>query len=70
MLALTGVSRPRVLFVPTASGDSEAYRARFYAAFPPERARAQAAAAYTNRRTALRARHSGCVRGTAVATAV
>jgi peptidase E len=40
VLALTGVPRPRVLFVPTASGDSEAYRARFHAAFPAERARA------------------------------
>jgi dipeptidase E len=40
VLALTGVARPRVLFVPTAGGDSESYRARFLAAFPPERARA------------------------------
>lgn len=40
VLALTGVPRPRVLFVPTAGGDSESYRARFHAAFPPERARA------------------------------
>lgn len=33
VLALTGVTRPRVLFVPTASGDSADYIARFYAAF-------------------------------------
>jgi dipeptidase E len=33
ILALTGAPRPRVLFVPTASGDSADYVARFYAAF-------------------------------------
>jgi peptidase E len=33
MLELTGVERPRVLFVPTASGDSDVYTVRFYAAF-------------------------------------
>ena len=32
--------RPRVLFVPTASGDSADYVASFLAAFPPKRARA------------------------------
>lgn len=40
VLALSGADRPRVLFVPTASGDSADYVARFRAAFPPERARA------------------------------
>lgn len=38
VLSLAGVPRPRVLFVPTASGDSPEYRERFLAAFPPERA--------------------------------
>lgn len=33
LLALIGAPRPRVLFVPTASGDAEGYIARFYAAF-------------------------------------
>lgn len=40
VLALAAVPRPRVLFVPTASGDSPEYADRFRAAFPPERARA------------------------------
>jgi dipeptidase E len=40
LLTLAGVARPRVLFVPTASGDSPEYSARFLAAFPPERAQA------------------------------
>ena len=38
VLSLAGVERPRVLFVPTAGGDSADYIARFFAAFPPERA--------------------------------
>ncbi|MGH3529943.1 MAG: Type 1 glutamine amidotransferase-like domain-containing protein, partial [Pseudonocardiaceae bacterium] len=29
VLALTGVARPRVCFVPTASGDAESYVERF-----------------------------------------
>lgn len=33
LLGLTGKSRPRVCFVPTASGDSKPYIARFYSAF-------------------------------------
>ncbi len=40
VLAMTGVERPKVLFVPTASGDSTEYSDRFLAAFPPERAQA------------------------------
>ena len=40
VLGLTGKSRPRVCFVPTASGDSDGYVKRFYDAFPPERAEA------------------------------
>lgn len=40
LLSLAGTPRPRVLFVPTASGDSADYIARFRAAFPPERAAA------------------------------
>jgi peptidase E len=33
VLSLTGVARPRVCFVPTASGDAEGYVQRFLAAF-------------------------------------
>lgn len=33
MIALTGKSRPRALFLPTASGDAEAYVARFHVGF-------------------------------------
>ena len=33
VLALAGVPRPRVAFVPTASGDDRGYTARFHAAF-------------------------------------
>jgi peptidase E len=40
LLALTGVGRPRVCFVPTASGDADGYVERFEEAFPDERARA------------------------------
>ena len=40
VLALTGVSRPRVLFVPTASGDSVSTVDRFLAAFVGRRAEA------------------------------
>lgn len=35
VLALTGVPRPRVAFVPTASGDADGYVTRFYDAFRP-----------------------------------
>jgi peptidase E len=34
LLGLTGKDRPKVCFVPTASGDSDAYIVRFYQAFP------------------------------------
>lgn len=37
---VTGRRRPRVCFVPTASGDSDGYVQRFLAAFPPSRAEA------------------------------
>ncbi|MCB9683800.1 MAG: peptidase E [Alphaproteobacteria bacterium] len=33
ILGLTGVARPRVCFVPTASGDADGYVQRFYTAF-------------------------------------
>ncbi len=33
-----GVARPRVCFIPTASGDSDRYVVQFYTAFPAERA--------------------------------
>ncbi len=38
LLALTGKQRPRVCFVPTASGDSAVYVDRFVEAFPAARA--------------------------------
>src|SRR5262245_48880954 len=40
ILAQTGKRRPRVCFVPTASGDSAVYIDRFRRAFPRRRARA------------------------------
>lgn len=39
-LTLTGKPRPKICFVPTASGDSEGYTEKFYAAFPDDRAEA------------------------------
>lgn len=40
IMSLTGVARPSVLFVPTASGDSPEYSDRFIEAFPVDRAQA------------------------------
>jgi dipeptidase E len=37
LLALAGVERPRVCFLPTASGDADHYVVRFYRAFPSSR---------------------------------
>ncbi len=37
LLRLTGVERPRVCFLPTASGDADHYVVRFYRAFPSSR---------------------------------
>jgi peptidase E len=37
VLALAGVERPRICFVPTASGDADHYVVRFYRAFSPAR---------------------------------
>ena len=37
VLALTGVGRPRVCFLPTASGDADHYIVRFYRAFASSR---------------------------------
>jgi peptidase E len=37
VLALTGAQRPRVCFLPTASGDADHYVVRFYRAFPADR---------------------------------
>ncbi len=56
VLALTGVPRPRVLFVPTASGDAVEYVDRFLAAFPPERARASVLSLFRRDVDDLRAR--------------
>src|SRR2546423_12567104 len=37
VLRLTGRARPRVCFLPSASGDADHYIVRFYRAFPPSR---------------------------------
>jgi dipeptidase E len=37
LIGLTGKERPRVCFIPTASGDNDAYIARFFGAFGPDR---------------------------------
>jgi peptidase E len=37
VLALSGATRPRVCFLPTASGDADHYIVRFYRAFPASR---------------------------------
>jgi dipeptidase E len=37
VLTLTGLERPRVCFLPTASGDADHYVVRFYRAFPASR---------------------------------
>jgi dipeptidase E len=37
VLGLTGLERPRVCFLPTASGDADHYVVRFYRAFPASR---------------------------------
>ena len=40
MLSLSGSKRPRVCFLPSASGDADHYIVRFYRAFPAERCEA------------------------------
>jgi len=40
VLRLSGKKRPKICFIPTASGDSDTYIARFLAAFPKSRAHA------------------------------
>ncbi len=40
ILGLTGVAKPRVCFVPTASGDADGYIDNFYRSFTPERCEA------------------------------
>jgi len=40
VLSLTGAPRPRVCFLPSASGDADHYVVRFYRAFPAERCEA------------------------------
>ena len=37
VMALSGVARPRICFLPTASGDADHYVVRFYRAFPASR---------------------------------
>src|ERR1700730_15983602 len=36
VLSLTGTTRPRVCFLPTASGDADHYVVRFYRRFSPD----------------------------------
>ena len=40
VLGVTGAARPRVCFLPSASGDADHYIVRFYRAFPAERCEA------------------------------
>jgi dipeptidase E len=40
VLGLTGAGRPRVCFLPSASGDADHYVVRFYRAFPADRCEA------------------------------
>ncbi len=54
LLALTGADRPRVCFVPTASGDAEAYVETFLRAFPAERAEASVLRLFGREQTDLR----------------
>lgn len=37
LLSLAGTDKPRICFLPTASGDSDSYIVRFYNAFPTDR---------------------------------
>ena len=53
-LGLTGVSRPRVCFIPTASGDAQGYIDRFYSAFPERRAEASHLSLFQRDQTDLR----------------
>ena len=55
VLSLTGKPRPRVCFVPTASGDSDGYVKRFYEAFPMQRAEASHLALFRRTVADLRA---------------
>jgi len=55
VLGLTGKGRPKVCFLPTASGDSDTYIVRFYEAFPPSRAVASHLALFKRSVTDLRA---------------
>jgi peptidase E len=48
VLSLTGRDRPRVCFLPTASGDAEGYIERFRLAFPPDRAVASVFPLFSN----------------------
>lgn len=50
VLALVGKDRPKICFLPTASGDAEGYIERFREAFPKERARASVFTLFVNPR--------------------
>lgn len=49
ILRLAGCERPRVCFLPTASGDASQYIANFYGSFPPSRAVASHLPLFTRR---------------------
>lgn len=53
-LGLTGVERPRVCFVPTASGDAQWYIDKFYFVFRKARAEASHLALFQRKQTNLR----------------
>ena len=55
VLGLTGKPRPKVCFVPTATGDHEGYTQKFYDAFPAERATASHLALFKRTEPDLRA---------------
>src|SRR5205085_7787427 len=52
VLSLAGSDRPRVCFLPTASGDADHYVVRFYRAFPPTRCEPSHVSLFRRDRTA------------------
>jgi len=62
VLAATGVERPKVCFLPTASGDADHYIVRFYRHFPASRCEpsARALLPWRRERATLTARVVRC----------
>ena len=52
VLDITGSARPKVCFLPTASGDADHYIVRFYRAFSPDRCEASHLSLFRRERTA------------------